>query len=259
MQTRVTRVRSWTVPFWKVTRMPCWRQWPSQDMPSVRTRDIFTYVQSIPSQCTVWRLHCSRQENTACWVRTFWTPAFSLIFELRLGAGAFVCGEETALMTSIEGKRGEPRPRPPFPAVKGLFEQAHHTKQCGNLRKHPADYLKRPGMVCLHGYGKIQGNKGICPGRQNYQYRSWWKSPWVQRCARLLKKSAAVFRTVKSSRRRRPVVLPADVSRPSLIDTPIDYDNLIANRLDDGFRRTDRYGRGHLYGGHCKILPGIYR
>ena len=43
--------------------------------------------------------------------------------ELRLGAGAFVCGEETALMNSIEGKRGEPRPRPPFPAVKGLFER----------------------------------------------------------------------------------------------------------------------------------------
>ena len=41
--------------------------------------------------------------------------------EIRLGAGAFVCGEETALMTSIEGHRGEPRPRPPFPAVKGLF------------------------------------------------------------------------------------------------------------------------------------------
>ncbi|NLO98543.1 MAG: NADH-quinone oxidoreductase subunit NuoF [Peptococcaceae bacterium] len=46
---------------------------------------------------------------------------FSFDIELRLGAGAFVCGEETALMTSIEGKRGEPRPRPPFPAVKGLF------------------------------------------------------------------------------------------------------------------------------------------
>lgn len=46
---------------------------------------------------------------------------FSFKLELRLGAGAFVCGEETALMTSIEGHRGEPRPRPPFPAVKGLF------------------------------------------------------------------------------------------------------------------------------------------
>ncbi len=46
---------------------------------------------------------------------------FSFDVHIRLGAGAFVCGEETALMNSIEGKRGEPRPRPPFPAVKGLF------------------------------------------------------------------------------------------------------------------------------------------
>ena len=46
---------------------------------------------------------------------------FSFDLELRLGAGAFVCGEETALLISIEGKRGEPRPRPPFPAVKGLL------------------------------------------------------------------------------------------------------------------------------------------
>ena len=48
---------------------------------------------------------------------------FSFDIEIRLGAGAFVCGEETALMTSIEGHRGEPRPRPPFPAVKGLFQK----------------------------------------------------------------------------------------------------------------------------------------
>ncbi len=46
---------------------------------------------------------------------------FNFDLEIRLGAGAFVCGEETALLTSIEGKRGEPRPRPPFPAVKGLW------------------------------------------------------------------------------------------------------------------------------------------
>ena len=46
---------------------------------------------------------------------------FNFDIQLRLGAGAFVCGEETALLTSIEGNRGEPRPRPPFPAVKGLY------------------------------------------------------------------------------------------------------------------------------------------
>ena len=48
---------------------------------------------------------------------------FSFDLELRLGAGAFVCGEETALLVSIEGQRGEPRPRPPFPAVKGLWQR----------------------------------------------------------------------------------------------------------------------------------------
>ncbi|MCQ3907453.1 MAG: hypothetical protein MJ219_01530 [Mycoplasmoidaceae bacterium] len=46
---------------------------------------------------------------------------FNFTVSLRLGAGAFVCGEETALLTSVEGNRGEPRPRPPFPAVKGLY------------------------------------------------------------------------------------------------------------------------------------------
>ncbi|MBE5821363.1 MAG: 4Fe-4S dicluster domain-containing protein [Clostridiales bacterium] len=52
-----------------------------------------------------------------------WGTGFNFDLEIRLGAGAFVCGEETALITSIEGHRGEPRPRPPFPAVKGLFEK----------------------------------------------------------------------------------------------------------------------------------------
>ncbi|GAI86352.1 unnamed protein product, partial [marine sediment metagenome] len=47
---------------------------------------------------------------------------FNFDIEIRMGAGAFVCGEETALMRSIEGKRGEPRPKPPYPAQKGLFE-----------------------------------------------------------------------------------------------------------------------------------------
>ena len=59
-----------------------------------------------------------------CWASIFSERISSFDIELRLGAGAFVCGEETALMTSIEGKRGEPRPRPPFPAVKGLFGRA---------------------------------------------------------------------------------------------------------------------------------------
>ncbi len=55
--------------------------------------------------------------------KNIFDSGFDFDIELRLGAGAFVCGEETALMTSIEGHRGEPRPRPPFPALKGLFQK----------------------------------------------------------------------------------------------------------------------------------------
>ena len=60
--------------------------------------------------------------------KNIFESGFDFDIDLRLGAGAFVCGEETALMTSIEGNRGEPRPRPPFPAVKGLFEPADNFK-----------------------------------------------------------------------------------------------------------------------------------
>ena len=55
--------------------------------------------------------------------KNIFNSGFDFDLHIRLGAGAFVCGEETALMTSIEGNRGEPRPRPPFPAVKGLYNK----------------------------------------------------------------------------------------------------------------------------------------
>ena len=55
--------------------------------------------------------------------KNIFDSGFDFDLEIRLGAGAFVCGEETALITSIEGKRGEPRPHPPFPAVKGLWQK----------------------------------------------------------------------------------------------------------------------------------------
>ena len=65
-----------------------------------------------------------------CLVKTYLDTDFNFDIELRLGAGAFVCGEETALIASIEGNRGEPRPRPPFPASKGVFGKPTLLKQC---------------------------------------------------------------------------------------------------------------------------------
>jgi len=69
---------------------------------------------------------------------------FSFDIDLRLGAGAFVCGEETALMTSIEGKRGEPRPRPPFPAQKGLFGKPSILNNVETLANIPQIILNGP-------------------------------------------------------------------------------------------------------------------
>ncbi|MDR3577128.1 MAG: NADH-quinone oxidoreductase subunit NuoF [Anaerolineaceae bacterium] len=67
------------------------------------------------------RLAISQARNFGLLGKNILGSDFSFDLEVRVGAGAFVCGEETALMASIEGKRGEPRPRPPFPAVKGLW------------------------------------------------------------------------------------------------------------------------------------------
>ena len=77
---------------------------------------------------------------------------FSFDIHIRLGAGAFVCGEETALMASIEGQRGEPRPKPPFPAVKGLFESPtniNNVETLGNIAQiilKGADWFKSIGI-----------------------------------------------------------------------------------------------------------------
>ncbi len=63
----------------------------------------------------------SKQENTAFYGKNIFNTGFDFDIEIRLGAGAFVCGEETALLESIEGKRGQPRLKPPYPAESGLW------------------------------------------------------------------------------------------------------------------------------------------
>lgn len=82
----------------------------------------FIYVRAeYPLAVTRLQIAISQAEEYGLLGKNIFGTDFSFDIKLRLGAGAFVCGEETALMTSIEGKRGEPRPRPPFPALKGLF------------------------------------------------------------------------------------------------------------------------------------------
>ncbi len=82
---------------------------------------------------------------------------FSFDLEVRMGAGAFVCGEETALMASIEGLRGEPRSRPPFPAVKGLWGQPSNVNNVETYATVPQILLKGPEWFSSMG---TEGSKG---------------------------------------------------------------------------------------------------
>lgn len=84
---------------------------------------------------------------------------FSFDLEVRMGAGAFVCGEETALMASIEGKRGEPRPRPPFPAVKGLWNQPSNVNNVETYANVPQIMLKGAAWFASMGTEKARGTK----------------------------------------------------------------------------------------------------
>lgn len=89
---------------------------------------------------------------------------FDFDIDLRFGAGAFVCGEETALMTSIEGNRGEPRPRPPFPAVKGLFAKPTVLNNVETYANIPRIILNGPEWFASMGTEKSKGTKVFALG-----------------------------------------------------------------------------------------------
>ena len=89
---------------------------------------------------------------------------FDFDIDLRLGAGAFVCGEETALMTSIEGNRGEPRPRPPFPAQKGLFGKPTILNNVETYANIPQIILNGPEWFSSMGTEKSKGTKVFALG-----------------------------------------------------------------------------------------------
>ena len=89
---------------------------------------------------------------------------FSFDIDIRLGAGAFVCGEETALMTSIEGNRGEPRNKPPFPAVKGLFGKPTIINNVETLANIPQIIVKGPEWFSSMGTECSKGTKVFALG-----------------------------------------------------------------------------------------------
>lgn len=111
------------------------------------------------------------REYRSASVRTYSPPNSILISHFVFGAGAFVCGEETALLTSIEGKRGEPRPRPPFPAVKGLFGQPTIINNVETFANVAQIILNGPEWFASMGTEKSKGTKVFGTGRQDKSYR----------------------------------------------------------------------------------------
>ena len=96
--------------------------------------------------------------------KNIFDSGFAFDIELRLGAGAFVCGEETALMTSIEGNRGEPRPRPPFPALKGLFQKPTILNNVETYANIPQIIVNGPEWFASMGTEKSKGTKVFALG-----------------------------------------------------------------------------------------------
>ncbi|HQJ95175.1 MAG TPA: NADH-ubiquinone oxidoreductase-F iron-sulfur binding region domain-containing protein, partial [Syntrophorhabdaceae bacterium] len=91
--------------------------------------------------------------------KNIFETGFDFDLDIRIGAGAFVCGEETALMMSIEGKRGEPRPRPPYPVVKGLFDSPTLLNNVETYANIPAIIVKGAEWYAQFGTEKSKGTK----------------------------------------------------------------------------------------------------
>ena len=152
---------------------------------------------------------------------------FNFDIHLRFGAGAFVCGEETALMTSIEGNRGEPRPRPPFPAVKGLFGQPTVLNNVETYANIPQIILKGVDWFRSMGIEKSKGTKVFALGGKIVN-TGLVEVPMGTTLREVIEEIGGGIpngKTFKAAQTGGPSggCIPA-----SLIDTPIDYDNLIA-------------------------------
>ena len=152
---------------------------------------------------------------------------FSFDIELRLGAGAFVCGEETALLTSIEGHRGEPRPRPPFPAVKGLFGKPTIINNVETYANIPQIILKGADWFASMGTERSKGTKVFALGGK-INNTGLVEIPMGTTLRTVIEEIGGGIPGGKKFKAAQTGGPSGGCIPASLIDTPIDYDNLIA-------------------------------
>ena len=146
---------------------------------------------------------------------------------IRLGAGAFVCGEETALMTSIEGNRGEPRPRPPYPAVKGLFGKPTVENNVETFANIPQIILKGADWFASMGTEKSKGTKVFALGGK-IAHTGLVEIPMGTTLRHIIDEIGGGIPNGKKFKAAQTGGPSGGCIPAHLIDTPVDYDNLTA-------------------------------
>jgi len=146
---------------------------------------------------------------------------------IRLGAGAFVCGEETALMTSIEGNRGEPRPRPPYPAVKGLFGKPTTENNVETFANIPQILLHGAEFFNSMGTEKSKGTKVFALGGKIHN-TGLVEIPMGTTLREVIEDIGGGIPNGKSFKAAQSGGPSGGCIPASLLDIEIDYDNLVA-------------------------------
>lgn len=159
--------------------------------------------------------------------KNIFDTGFNFDLELRLGAGAFVCGEETALMTSIEGHRGEPRPRPPFPAVKGLFAKPTLLNNVETYANITAIINNGADWFASIGTEKSKGTKVFAVGGKIHN-TGLVEIPMGTTLREIIYDIGGGIPNGKQFKAAQTGGPSGGCIPASLIDTPIDYDSLIS-------------------------------
>ncbi len=159
--------------------------------------------------------------------KNIFDSGFDFDLEIRLGAGAFVCGEETALMTSIEGNRGEPRPRPPFPAVKGLFGKPTVENNVETFANIPQIILRGADWFASMGTEKSKGTKVFALGGK-INHTGLVEIPMGTTLEHIIYEIGGGIPNGKKFKAAQTGGPSGGCIPASLIDTEVDYDNLTA-------------------------------
>ena len=159
--------------------------------------------------------------------KNIFDSGFDFDLHIRLGAGAFVCGEETALMTSIEGNRGEPRPRPPYPAVKGLFGKPTTENNVETFANVPQIILKGADWFASMGTERSKGTKVFALGGK-IKNTGLVEIPMGTTLRDIVEEIGGGIPNGKKFKAAQTGGPSGGCIPASLMDTEIDYDNLTA-------------------------------